>query len=56
MAGPAGQRLAERSVKTGTKMNHDVACSRDGLLAFRAQVDQWDHMFIAKLRRKAPYR
>jgi Tol biopolymer transport system component len=46
----------ERPVRTSTKMNHDLACSPDGLLAFRAQVDQWDHMFIAKLRKKAPYR
>jgi Tol biopolymer transport system component len=45
----------ERPVRTGTKMNHDLACSPDGLLAFRAQVDQWDHMFIAKLKKKAPY-
>ena len=46
----------ERPVRTETKMNHDLACSPDGLLAFRAQVDQWDHMFIAKLKKKAPYR
>ena len=46
----------ERHVRTGTRMNHDVACSPDGLLAFRAQVDQWDHMFLAKLKKKAPYR
>ena len=45
----------ERPVRTETKMNHDLACSPDGLLAFRAQVDQWDHMFIAKLKKKAPY-
>lgn len=45
----------ERPVRTVTKMNHDLACSPDGLLAFRAQVDQWDHMFIAKLGKKAPY-
>jgi len=45
----------ERPVRTGTKMNHDLSCSPDGLLAFRAQVDQWDHMFIAKLKKKAPY-
>lgn len=32
---------------TGTKMNHDIACSGDGILSFRAQVDQWDHIFIA---------
>lgn len=32
---------------TGTKMNHDVVCSKDGVLSFRAQVEQWDHIFIA---------
>jgi Tol biopolymer transport system component len=37
-------------VRTGTKMNHDVACSRGGLIAFRAQVDQWDQVYVAKLR------
>lgn len=37
-------------LKTGTKMNHDVACGPHGLIAFRAQVDQWDQIFIAKLK------
>ncbi|HEY6093672.1 MAG TPA: hypothetical protein VIU93_01845 [Gallionellaceae bacterium] len=37
-------------VKTGTKMNHDVACGPNGLIAFRAQVDQWDQIFVAKLK------
>lgn len=36
-------------LKTGTKMNHDIACGPNGLLAFRAQQDQWDQIFIAKL-------
>lgn len=36
-------------VKTDTKMNHDVACSRDGTIAFRAQVNQWDQIYIMKL-------
>lgn len=35
---------------TGTRMNHDVACSVDGTIAFRAQVEQWDHMFVARLK------
>jgi Tol biopolymer transport system component len=39
-------------LKTGTKMNHDVACGPNGLIAFRAQVDQWDQIFIAKLKNK----
>ncbi len=37
-------------LETGTKMNHDVVCSRDGTIAFRAQVRQWDHIYIAKLK------
>jgi len=37
-------------VRTGTKMNHDITCSRSGLIAFRAQVDQWDQIYVAKLR------
>jgi hypothetical protein len=38
------------AINTQTKMNHDVACSADGTLAFRAQVEQWDHIYIAKLQ------
>jgi Tol biopolymer transport system component len=34
---------------TGAKMNHDVTCSVDGTIAFRAQVEQWDHIHIAKV-------
>jgi len=37
-------------VKTETKMNHDVTCSADGVIAFRAQVDQWDQIFVARLK------
>jgi Tol biopolymer transport system component len=37
-------------VRTGTKMNHDVTCSPGGLIAFRAQVDQWDQVYVAKLK------
>jgi Tol biopolymer transport system component len=39
-----------RLLKTDTKMNHDVACSPDGTIAFRAQVDQWDQIFVARLK------
>lgn len=46
----------ERPLKTETKMNHDVACAPDGTIAFRAQVDQWDHLFVAGLSTRAPYR
>jgi Tol biopolymer transport system component len=45
-----------RPVETETKMNHDVACSPEGIVAFRAQVDQWDRIFIARLGKRAPYR
>ncbi|MEK6745283.1 MAG: hypothetical protein AABZ15_16840 [Nitrospirota bacterium] len=37
-------------LKTDTKMNHDVVCSVDGTIAFRAQVDQWDRIFVAKMK------
>lgn len=37
-------------IETQTKMNHDVVCSLDGTLAFRAQVEQWDHIYISKLK------
>ncbi len=46
----------ERPLKTETKMNHDVACAPDGTIAFRAQVDQWDHLFVAQVEKRAPYR
>jgi hypothetical protein len=29
-------------------MNHDISCSAGGMLAFRAQVGQWDHIYLAK--------
>lgn len=38
-----------KQLKTETKMNHDIACGQGGLIAFRAQQDQWDQIFIAKL-------
>ena len=37
-------------LKTDTKMNHDLACSPDGTIAFRAQVDQWDQIYLARLK------
>ena len=36
-------------VKTETRINHDVSCSKQGIIAFRSQVDQWDHIFVAKI-------
>lgn len=38
-------------LKTDTKMNHDIACGPNGLIAFRAQHEQWDQIYIAKLRK-----
>ena len=37
-------------LKTDTRMNHDVVCSLDGTIAFRAQVDQWDRIFVARMK------
>ena len=37
-------------IKTDTKMNHDVVCSEDGTIAFRAQVNQWDQIYIMRLK------
>jgi Tol biopolymer transport system component len=37
-------------LRTGTRMNHDVTCSPRGEIAFRAQVDEWDQLFVARLR------
>jgi hypothetical protein len=31
-------------------MNHDVVCAADGTIAIRAQVDQWDHIYLVKLK------
>ena len=36
-------------LRTGAKMNHDVTCSADGTIAFRAQVEQWDHIHVAQV-------
>ena len=38
----------EARLETGTSINHDLAISPDGILAFRAQVDQWDQIFLVK--------
>ena len=43
-------RKTNRLLITGTKMNHDVACSAAGVIAFRAQVEQWDNLFLAELK------
>jgi Tol biopolymer transport system component len=44
------ERRTNTPVHTGTRMNHDVTSSPSGELAFRAQVDEWDQLFVAKLR------
>lgn len=43
-------------IKTDTKMNHDVVCSTDGTLAFRAQTEQWDHIYITRLKEEVSKR
>lgn len=37
-------------LQTRTNINDDVTCSHDGTIAFRAQVNQWDQIFVARLR------
>lgn len=41
----------ELRIETQTRMNHDLNCSRKGLLAFRAQVASWDDIFVTPLGR-----
>jgi Tol biopolymer transport system component len=41
-------------LRTGTKVNHDVTSSASGMIAFRAQVEQWDQVYVAKLKEPAP--
>ena len=38
------------AINTGTKMNHDVVCSLHGVLAYRAQVEQWDRIYVTELK------
>lgn len=40
----------DRLLMTNTKINHDISCSTTGLIAFRSQRDQWDQIFITRLR------
>ena len=42
-------KRANSLLRTGAKMNHDVTCSVDGIIAFRAQVEQWDHIYVARV-------
>lgn len=41
---------ADTELRTGTDINHDIVCSRNGVIAFRAQVNQWDQIFVMKLK------
>ncbi len=41
-----------RRLRTGTDINRELSCSSQGVLAFRAQVDQWDRIFLAKVEWK----
>jgi Tol biopolymer transport system component len=43
------EKRANSLLRTGAKMNHDVTCSVDGTIAFRAQVEQWDHIHVARV-------
>ena len=43
-------RKTNRLLTTGTRMNHDVASSAEGVIAFRAQVAQWDQIYLAALK------
>jgi Tol biopolymer transport system component len=44
------EHRTSQPVKTDTRMNHDVTCSTDGIVAFRALVNQWDQIFIMRLK------
>ena len=39
-------------LRTAARMNHDVTCSADGTIAFRAQVEQWDHIHVVRVEEK----
>lgn len=41
-------RLSRR-LRTDTKINRELTVSRRGVIAFRAQVEQWDQVFLARL-------
>jgi Tol biopolymer transport system component len=47
---------SETPLRTQTKMNHDVVCSKNGTLAFRSQTEQWDHIYIARLKEEVARR
>ena len=41
----------ERRVTTGTRINHDVTVSSPGTVAYRAQSEQWDHIYLLRLNK-----
>jgi len=41
-----------RRLLTGTSINRELSCSSQGVLAFRAQIDQWDRIYLAKVEWK----
>ncbi len=52
------QQSTNSLLRTGAKMNHDVTCSVNGTIAFRAQVEQWDHIHVTRVEddeRRFPY-
>ena len=42
-------RRESRRLRTGTDINRELSCSPQGVLAFRAQFQQWDRIFLAKI-------
>ena len=44
------ERLAVALETDRAVLTNFVVCSRDGTITFRAQVDQWDHIFTAKMK------
>lgn len=42
----------ELRIETVTRMNHDLTCSAHGLVAWRAQLESWDEIFVATLTRE----
>jgi Tol biopolymer transport system component len=42
----------EVRIESPTRMNHDLTCAANGLVAWRAQVESWDDVFVATLIRE----
>ncbi len=39
----------EVRIEAPTRMNHDLTCAANGLVAWRAQVESWDEIFVTTL-------